>query len=439
MKEKKFIPGFCLFQGHAVSDQVSRTSLGDPVALAMTYSDNLCDAIFVMDLSESDAEQEKNLDLIRKICRSCAVPVVVAGRIRRMEDVKKILYAGANQAAIRISEDTMEVIQESSLKFGTSRLVGMADCAGQIERWRSQIRQYVDSVYLLCDGSVLQREEAQETEHIRETVSACPVPVTVFLPEVSLEKLLDTLSLDNVDGVSGPVINKNEANIAALKKLCLENGIQVQTSRAAFSWEDFRKDSDGLVPVVVQDEKTDAVLMVAYMNGDAYQKTVETGRMTYFSRSRQQLWVKGETSGHFQYVRTLTADCDMDTILARVSQVGPACHTGSYSCFFHEILSRAGKESAHTPLHVLEEVLATIEDRKKNPRKGSYTNYLFDKGLDKILKKIGEESTEIVIAAKNPNSSEVKYEIADFLYHMMVLMAQCGISWEEIAQELASR
>ena len=160
--------------------------------------------------------------------------------------------------------------------------------------------------------------------------------------------------------------------------------------------------------------------------------------MTYWSRSRDELWVKGDTSGHYQYVKSLTADCDKDTILAKVSQVGPACHTGSYSCFFNSIMEKEDAKVSN-PLKVFEDVFAVIQDRKVNPKEGSYTNYLFDKGIDKILKKLGEEATEIVIAAKNPNPNEIKYEISDFLYHMMVLMAEKGITWEEIIEDLAKR
>ena len=159
--------------------------------------------------------------------------------------------------------------------------------------------------------------------------------------------------------------------------------------------------------------------------------------MNYYSRSRGEQWLKGETSGHFQYVKSLTADCDLDTILAKVSQVGAACHTGSRSCFFNEIVRKEFETG--NPLGVFEDVLNVIKDRKLNPREGSYTNYLFDKGIDKILKKLGEEATEIVIAAKNPNANEVMYEMSDFLYHMMVLMVEKDVTWEEIAEELAKR
>lgn len=177
--------------------------------------------------------------------------------------------------------------------------------------------------------------------------------------------------------------------------------------------------------------------MLAYMNEEAYDRTIETGRMTYYSRSRQELWIKGETSGHYQYVKALHLDCDNDTILAKVEQIGAACHTGNYSCFFQELVKKDYKDE--NPLMILKQDYDVIAERRRNPKEGSYTNYLFDKGIDKILKKVGEEATEMVIAAKNPDAEELKYEISDFLYHMMVLMVDRGLTWEDITRELVER
>lgn len=210
-----------------------------------------------------------------------------------------------------------------------------------------------------------------------------------------------------------------------------------QSGEKTFTWADFKLNSDGMVPVIAQDYETGEVLMLAYMNEEAYNTTVETGKMTYWSRSRNELWTKGLTSGHLQYVKSLTLDCDNDTILARVSQIGAACHTGNRTCFFKTLVKKEYDDT--NPLRVFQDVYDVIMDRKENPKEGSYTNYLFDKGLDKILKKVGEECTEIVIAAKNPDKEEVKYEISDFLYHMMVLMAEKGVTWDEIVKELARR
>ena len=206
---------------------------------------------------------------------------------------------------------------------------------------------------------------------------------------------------------------------------------------SALPWESFRLNEQGLLPVIVQDYKTGEVLMMAYMNRESFQKTLDSGRMTYWSRSRQQLWVKGETSGHYQYVKELAIDCDRDTMLARVSQIGAACHTGNRTCFFQKLAEKDYDDT--NPLSVFQNVYDVIQDRKIHPREGSYTNYLFEKGIDKILKKVGEECTEIVIAAKNPDKEELKYEISDFLYHVMVLMAEKGVTWDEITRELARR
>ena len=228
-----------------------------------------------------------------------------------------------------------------------------------------------------------------------------------------------------------------EKNIMKAKLSLKENGFSVNVYESSVSFDDFKLNADGLIPVVAQDYKTNEVLMVAYMNKESFEQTIKTGRMTYYSRSRKELWCKGDTSGHYQYMKSLNLDCDNDTILAKVYQVGAACHTGHRSCFFHEIANRNYEDT--NPLSVLTEDYNTIVHRKNHPKEGSYTNYLFDKGIDKILKKCGEEATEMVIAAKNPDAEELKYEIADFLYHMMVLMAECGLDWNDIVKELVNR
>lgn len=428
MNEKKFIACMYLHQKHVVAGEEDLTEVSwNPVELAKSYRDKKCDGILVCDLSQTDREKEEALDIIKEICETVEIPVMGCGGIHRMEDVKKLLYAGCSQAVLDCrSGCNPELTEEVSLKFGKEKIYAMVDYPAQLDEKLAE--EFLSGIFLTNSAAA------------KEAAAVSPVSVFCFMPEISLDKLLDILQTENIAGISGPLVMENLNELHALKKICRENGIPMAGEEAVYEWKDFKLGADGLVPVVVQDDKTEAVLMVAYMNQEAYEKTIETGRMTYYSRSREELWVKGETSGHFQYVRSLTADCDMDTILARVVQVGPACHTGSYSCFFHDIQNRKnGEAKEHNPLKVFEEVFATIQDRKVNPKEGSYTNYLFDKGIDKILKKLGEEATEIVIAAKNPNPNEIKYEIADFLYHMMVLMAEKGISWEEITSELARR
>ncbi len=424
---KKFIPCIYLLKEKATAGFKDPAPVSDdPAGLARFYGENGADELIVYDLSTDDTAHETALDAIRLICSEAQIPVIGAGNVRRMEDVKKLLYAGCQKVALNYSkEENIALTQEVSLKFGKEKILACVRSTAEITANRDLLMEYAGGVILLGE------------KEIRQAVCASELPVIASLSEVSLDRLMVLLSLDSIAGITGAAVNANAMEINSIKSLCGENNIHVQTFTPAIAWEELTLNSDGLIPVVVQDCQTREVLMVAYMNEEAYLHTVRSGRMTYYSRSRREQWVKGETSGHFQYVKELIADCDRDTLLAKVSQVGAACHTGNHSCFFQEILK---KEYAQTdPLTVFETVFDVIRDRKVHPREGSYTNYLFDKGIDKILKKLGEEATEIVIAAKNPNANEIKYEIADFLYHMMVLMAEKGVSWEEITQELARR
>ncbi len=188
----------------------------------------------------------------------------------------------------------------------------------------------------------------------------------------------------------------------------------------------------GLIPAIVQDNASGKILMLAYMNQEAVDLTLEKKIAHYYSRSRQEIWLKGETSGHFQKVKSFSLDCDYDTILMKVDQVGVACHTGSYSCFFNEVFDESVEES------VIEKLFEIIIDRKVNPVEGSYTQYLFTKGIDKILKKVGEESAEVIIGAKN-SKEELVYEASDLIYHLFVLLVNEGIELGDIYTELAKR
>ena len=194
-----------------------------------------------------------------------------------------------------------------------------------------------------------------------------------------------------------------------------------------------RFDEKGLIPAIVVDDETGKVLTLAYMNRESLKISVEKGLTCFWSRSRQALWLKGETSGNYQHIVSITADCDGDALEVRVKKDGPACHTGAESCFHNPVLGQTREKFR------LEGLYQLLQSRKKELPEGSYTTYLFQKGLDKILKKVGEESTEVIIAGKAGDKAETIYEIADLAYHVLVLMVQMGISVEDIRKELASR
>ena len=193
-------------------------------------------------------------------------------------------------------------------------------------------------------------------------------------------------------------------------------------------------DEKGLIPAVIVEAGTHQLLMVAYMNRESLKISMETGKTCFWSRSRQELWTKGETSGNYQHIVSITADCDLDTLKVVVEKDGPACHTGAKTWLFNPVYQSEEKSD-----FTLDALMELIRGRKTNPQEGSYTTYLFQKGLDKILKKIGEESTEVIIAAKDNDPKETIYEISDLVYHVMVMMIQQGISLEDIRRELASR
>lgn len=413
MKKKYLVPVMPLRDGK-VNGQ-------DGVKLAKYYSDNGADSILIIDLSDTDEAHETNIHAMKGICRAAEIPVYASGHIRRAEDVKKILYAGCSRAVLNFGrESNVEMAEEVAKRFGREKIGFSISDESQItrtmEEWGS---------LLLWSGSD----------------SQCPyrgeLPVISVSPAASDDAVIEVLSNKWVTGIAAAYFSTEKADFQGLKQKAAARGLRMQVLESSFAWEDLSPGKDGLIPVVVQDYKTFEVLMLAYMNEEAFYTTLETGRMTYWSRSRGELWTKGMTSGHFQYVKSLSIDCDNDTILAKVSQVGAACHTGNRTCFYRDMVKKDYNETS--PLKVFEDVYGVIMDRKIHPKEGSYTNYLFDKGIDKILKKVGEEATELVIAAKNPDPEEIKYELSDLLYHAMVLMAERGVTWEDVTEELANR
>ena len=427
MEHKNIVATIYLKDGQAVKGIDNFAPMGDDViALARLYNDSGIDKIIVFDLSDDDEEHEKNIQTIKNINRNVEIKVCAGGNIKRFEDVKKFIYAGCLQVIVNGAKpNSMKIAEEASSRFGKDRILVSVENVDFIFKHQEEMDEHFHELLAL------------NTEVLNAIENITDVPYVVYFEACDYEKIIEVLTRPNVRGIAGPFIDDPKTDIMELKSQLSAAGIKMDNFEPALKWADLKKNSEGMVPVIVQDYRTDEVLMLAYMNEEAFETTINIGKMTYYSRSRKELWTKGMTSGHIQYVKSLTADCDYDTILAKVSQVGAACHTGNPTCFFHEIVKKEYVEK--NPLKVLEDVYAIILDRKAKPKEGSYTNYLFDKGIDKILKKVGEEATEIVIAAKNPDPEEIKYEISDFLYHVMVLMAEKGVSWEEITQELSQR
>lgn len=415
-----------------------------PVSFCEQAENNGADEVLIYELSENDSEHDTNINTIKEIANAVDIPILLGGNIKRLEDVKKYIYAGAKMAVLDASKDSnIALIKEAAERFGRDKIAIRFEAVGDTntkldDHVEDVSEELIDAcVHFSGLGADLLITDDVVSDKVSEAVKDLPLKILLSSPVVTEQELTAIAGKNIIYGFSSEKIIRNIQEIMDVKQRLHTAGMNVNVFESSMKFSDFKLNSDGHLTVVVQDYKTNEVLMVAYMNEEAFQKTLTTGKMTYYSRERKELWVKGQTSGHFQFVKSLTMDCDNDTMLAKVKQTGAACHTGNRSCFFNTLVKKEYDET--NPLMVFEDVFNVIKDRKIHPKEGSYTNYLFDKGIDKILKKVGEEATEIVIAAKNPDKEEIKYEISDFLYHVMVLMAEKDVSWEEITRELARR
>ncbi len=408
---------------HINAEDMCQTEVIDA---AVAYEQNGADGLYLYNYISDEKMQEAFLKTVKLVQKQVDVPIFIGCYIKRFEDVKKALYTGATYVVARYDESyPKDEIQLAIERFGKDKLIALLSSDSINEQTISELVEHGVAMLMvelagLCDDKLAVLKDSD-------------IPVIGCGPE-DYKACLACLKEDITYGV---VTKENADTITALKSQLYCDDIDTVRMESNIAFSELKKGADGLVPVVVQDYRTQEVLMVAYMNEESYNMTIETGRMTYYSRSRNELWIKGETSGHYQFLKHLTVDCDKDTLLAKVHQLGAACHTGNPSCFFTTVCKKDYNDL--NPLTVLNEDFNIIMERKLHPKEGSYTNYLFDKGIDKILKKCGEEATEITIAAKNPDAEELKYEIADYLYHLMVLMAECDLDWNDIVKELANR
>jgi len=415
--------------------QVNGLSAGNIIDTAVHYDESGADELILSEALIGDSRSEEDwINIIKTIALRIDIPLCIQKSFVRLEDIKKVLYAGAAKVIMPLELNMLPLFKEAVGRFGNEKILSYIDLANMTSGERKVQAGRLEAVghtdIFIYNGFL---------NEILDLAAAYPVR-NLYCGNMILDKneIIRLLTAHNISGFTNSrLFAEDKQDIMALKAFLKEAGVPVNTFNSSLDFSEFKLGSDGLIPVIVQDYKTGKVLMMAYMNEAAYDETIRSGRMTYYSRSRNELWKKGETSGHFQFVKSLDIDCDYDTILAKVSQVGAACHTGNESCFYTNLIKKEYDD--RNPLTILDEIMSTILDRMDNPKEGSYTNYLFDQGIDKILKKVGEEATEIVIAAKNPDDEELKYEISDFLYHVMVLMARRGLTWKEITKELAER
>lgn len=384
MKNGKAVRGFYNF--HILEER----TIPD---LAKYYEHKGADALILFDLSESEEEHKLHQRIIKCLCSRSQIPVIAGGHIEGIHDLDALINAGCTHVFLNMSkEDNRALLPEAEKRFGKEHIAVCINDFTFPEEENAKIEKYADEVILLGDN-----------RHLYEAVRSLPVSCIPLMDMVDYQKVYVLLKEKNVSGISGHVISNMDVDLFELKDLLQLKGIPMRQQKSAISWSEFKLNSEGLIPVIVQDYRNREVLMLAYMNEEAFNKTVKTGRMTYWSRSRNELWTKGETSGHFQYVKRLSIDCDNDTLLAYVAQIGAACHTGNRSCFYRDLLKK--EYDTIDPMNTLQ--------------------HLYENALHK---------KEILI-----DQNSVKKQAVDVLYHMTDLMAEYNVRWEDVTEEIDRR
>lgn len=413
---------------------ITCVTMENPLEDSLFYNDAGADAIAFFDSTATREGLEENVAVIKEITAMIDIPLIACGGVRKLEDVKKLLYAGASKVCMKSAPlNDISIVRESSDRFGSERIVVTIDlstCQDPVSYAKLLKENGAGELLLLHYDNI--DEYIELVKKIRNEVGISVIASSYSTEE---EKIARIMSETSAEAIS--LYNLARHDVMSIKQSCRKENVPVNLFESAISFADFKKDDKGLVPCIVQDYKNGQVLMMAYMNEESFNKTIETGRMTYYSRSRQELWIKGDTSGHYQFVKALDIDCDKDTILAKVSQIGAACHTGNRSCFFTPLVKKEYNDK--NPLTVFKDVYDTIADRRKNPKAGSYSNYLFDKGIDKMLSKFGDQATEVIIKAKNPDPEDLKFEISDLMYFLMTIMVEKNMTWDDVTKELAER
>lgn len=426
MERKNLIATLFLKNGMAVSDFDNLTPLGEAADIVKLYNDSGIDKIIFYDLSETPKEQDNTITKIRELNRIFEIPVYGAGNIHNLKDIKNLLYSGCQKVILNSSDpDNLKLIEEAKLRYGIDKLSISLEKVDVLFKQKDMLEKTFDEIFVL-DESI-----------IDAITNLTEIPFTPLLTSMDISDYIEILKKETCNGIGGELLNNMKTDVMILKNKLSSYGLNMNTFESKLSWSEFNLDENGLIAVIAQDYSTSEVLTFGYMDEKAFQDTIKSGKMNYYNIRTGETLMKGEESEQFQYVKSLTVDCHKKAILAKISQIGVSCHTGNYSCFFDQIVRKDYLEK--NTFKVFENVYNVINDRRKNPKEGSYTNYLYEQGMDEVLKKIWSEIGDLILEAKNGDSESMRSEITDLIYHLMVLMNDNDLRWEDITAELIQR
>ncbi len=458
MKHKRILPCLDIRNGRVVKGKkfTHIKDVEDPLTLAKMYDKAGADELVMYDITATSEGKTIFTEMIEQVSNLISIPLTVGGGIQTIEDIERTLQAGAKKVSINSAAITNPVfIKEASAMFGSEKIVIAID-AKQIgpNTWNAYTHggkkdtgidavTWAKEVVRLGAGEIVLNSMDQDGMKngfniplhlaMKEAVS---VPLIASGGAGTIDDFIEVFQEGHADGaLAASVFHYGELTITSVKQAIEKEKVTKEgANEMTFDIDDVQFDQQGLIPAIVQDDDTGDVLMLAYMNKESLKKSIETKETWFYSRSRHELWNKGALSGNTQEIKQMTLDCDADALLVTVRPKGPACHTGETSCFYKAVL-----ETSPSSRTIISQLTERIADRKAHPMEGAYTTYLFHEGMDKILKKIGEEASEVIIGAKNNDSQEVVWEIADLVYHTLVLMEEMGIHVADIKQELTNR
>ena len=468
MLAKRIIPCLDVKDGRVVkgTNFEGLRDMADPVEMARFYNESGADELVFYDITASAEGRNLFTDILRRVASEIFIPLTVGGGIRTLEDFDRVLKCGADKVSVNsgaIADPS--IIGAAAKKYGDQCVVLSMDVKRVDGRFRlfakggredTGIDAMEWAVRGVGDGAGEIVLNSIDTDGVKQGFDLEMLDALAQRGERAHHRQRRRGKDGGLRRALHPPRHRRGAGRLHLPhETGGHQGTETVSARpgrgdaavrphghhypgnernATMETKELKFDANGLIPAIVQDHYTKEVLTLAYMNAESLAITIDEGRTCFWSRSRQELWRKGETSGNVQHVVSITADCDADALVVEVVKDGPACHTGAESCFFQPVyLSEELKQFSYEGLYRL------IQGRKTEPKEGSYTTYLFDKGLDKILKKVGEECTEVIIGGRKEDKAETVYEIADLTYHVMVLMVQMGITVEDITRELEKR
>ena len=408
-----------LKNGEAVFSSEDHQNIGSAQEIVKLYNDSGIDKIILFDLSEQKEEHILNIHKIKELIRMIEVPVYGTGNLHQVEDIRNLLFAGCQKVILDSSQpDFNQLLEDSYKRFGKEKLTASLKKVDALFKQRINLETKIEELFIYNQTII----DAVE--------NLTMMPFIPIIDSHQIDDYIKFLKMPNVTGIGGPLMDSTANDIMLMKNQINEQHIQINHLETSVLWEDFHLDTDGLMPVITQDYISSEVINFGYMNQYAFEQSIKFGRMTYYNKESGELSMFGFEEAQYQYIKSFTLDCHRKTLLAKISQLGN-------NCFPEEIVKKDFLEK--NTIKVFENLYNEMMEQRIKPVESSYISHLVSKGQDEVLKKCGEMIVDLMIAAKNGNSEAIRSDLTDLIYHLMVLMTEHDLKWQDVTNELIQR